>query len=132
MELYVGLDVSLKETSICVMDRDAQSLGRYQEMVQNLRQTGIRAEMFQGNPKNFGKQLQYADRRGCPVAIIQGVDEREKGEVQIKDLLEGKQIAQGIDSREEWTQERAAQVSVPEADMVAEVQKVLARYQEVD
>ncbi len=114
---------------VCVMDRDAESLGRYQKMVQSLRQAGVRAEMFQGNPKNFGKQLQYADRRGCPVAIIQGADERERGEVQIKDLLEGKKIAEGIESRKEWTQARAAQFSVKEADLVTEVQKVLARYQ---
>ncbi len=114
---------------VCVMDRDTESLGRYQKMVQSLRDAGIRAEMFQGNPKNFGKQLQYADRRGCPVAIIQGADERNKGEVQIKDLLEGKKIAENIESREEWTQTRAAQFSVKEADLVDEVQKVLARYQ---
>ncbi|HFC05056.1 MAG TPA: histidine--tRNA ligase, partial [Rhizobiales bacterium] len=63
------------------------------------------------------------------VAIIQGADEREKGEVQIKDLLEGKKIAEEIESREEWTEARAAQFSVKEADLVKEVEKVLARYQ---
>ena len=125
----LGSDEVMAPVVVCVMDRDAQSLGQYQKMVQTLRDAGIRAEMFQGNPKNFGKQLQYADRRGCPVAIIQGADERAKGEVQIKDLLEGKKIAEQIDNREEWTQERAAQVSVPEADLVAEVRKVLIRYQ---
>jgi len=126
----LGADEVMAPVVVCVMDRDAESLGRYQKMVQDLRQAGIRAEMFQGNPKNFGKQLQYADRRGCPVAIIQGADEREKGEVQIKDLLEGKKIAAEIDSREEWTQERAAQVSVPEKNLVEEVRKVLKRYRE--
>jgi len=122
-------DTVLPPVVVCVMDRDAESLGRYQKMVQSLRDAGVRAEMFQGNPKNFGKQLQYADRRGCPVAIIQGADERDKGEVQIKDLLEGKKIAEGIESRKEWTQTRAAQFSVKEDDLVEEVQKVLARYQ---
>jgi histidyl-tRNA synthetase len=34
--------------------------------------------MYQGNWKKFGNQLKYADRRGCPVAIIQGGDERAR------------------------------------------------------
>ncbi len=124
----LGAEEALAPVVVCVMDRDTESLGRYQKMVQSLREAGIRAEMFQGNPKNFGKQLQYADRRGCPIAIIQGADERDKGEVQIKDLLEGKKIAAEIESREEWTEARAAQFPVPEADLVAEVRKVLNRY----
>ena len=123
----LGADKVMAPVVVCVMDRDTESLGRYQRMVSDLRKAGIRAEMFQGNPKNFGKQLQYADRRGCPIAIIQGADEREAGEVQIKDLYEGKRIAEKIESREEWTQERAAQFSVKESDLVAEVQKLLAR-----
>ena len=45
-------------------DRDAEALGRYQRFTQALREAGIRAEMFQGNPKDFGRQLKYADRRG--------------------------------------------------------------------
>jgi len=123
----LGADKVMAPVVVCVMDRDTESLGRYQRMVSDLRKAGIRAEMFQGNPKNFGKQLQYADRRGCPIAIIQGADERESEQVQIKDLYEGKRMAEKIESREEWTQERAAQFSVPEVDLVAEVQKLLAR-----
>ena len=125
----LGADKVMAPVVVCVMDRDVESLGRYQKMVQDLRNAGIRAEMFQGNPKNFGKQLQYADRRGSPVAIIQGADEREKGEVQIKDLIEGRRMAEGIESREEWTRARAAQVSVPEAEMVEGVREILGRYE---
>ncbi len=44
-----------------------------------LRNEGIRAEMYQGNWKKFGNQLKYADRRNCPIAIIQGGDERAQG-----------------------------------------------------
>ena len=112
---------------VCIMDRDSESLGRYQKMVQDLRNAGIRAELFQGNPKQFGKQLQYADRRGSPLAIIQGEEERNSGMVQIKDLIAGAEAAKAIDSREEWTQVRAAQISVPEADLVAKVQELLGR-----
>ena len=108
----LGADTVPAPVVVCIMDRDAESLGRYQKMVQRLRDAGIRAELYQGNPKNFGNQLKYADRRGCPLAIIQGADERERGEVQIKDLALGARMSQTIDSREEWTEARAAQFTV--------------------
>jgi histidyl-tRNA synthetase len=115
---------------VCVMDRDADSLGRYQQMVQALRDAGIRAELYQGNPKQFGKQLQYADRRGSAVAVIQGGDERAAGQVQLKDLIAGAEAAKAIESREEWVEQKPAQVSVAETDLVAEVRSILARYED--
>ena len=108
---------------VTVMDRD--QLPAYQRMVAELRNAGIRAEMFVGNPKQFGKQLQYADRRSSPCVIIQGSDEREAGTVQIKDLIEGARIAAGIDSHEEYKAARPAQVTVAESDLVAEVRRIL-------
>lgn len=110
---------------VTVMDGDTEALGRYQKMTQELRNTGIRAEMYQGNWKKFGNQLKYADRRGCPVAVIQGSDERAAGEVQIKDLIEGKRQAEAIESNEEWRQARVAQTVVAEADMVGTVKQLL-------
>ncbi len=110
---------------VCVMDRDIESLGRYQAMTQKLRNANIRAEMYQGNPKQFGKQLQYADRRGSGIAIIQGSDEREAGEVQIKDLFEGKRLSENITDNEAWRAERPAQFSVKEDDLVDAVRKRL-------
>ncbi|MGI9512223.1 MAG: ATP phosphoribosyltransferase regulatory subunit, partial [Anderseniella sp.] len=113
---------------VCVMDRDPISLGNYQKMVQALRQAGIRAELYQGNPKQFGKQLQYADRRGSAVAVIQGSLERAEGQVLLKDLIAGAEASKTIESREEWVEQKPAQVSVAEADLVAEVRNILARY----
>ncbi|MGI9354969.1 MAG: histidine--tRNA ligase [Rhizobiaceae bacterium] len=110
---------------VTVMDRDIEAQAAYQKMVQELRGVGIRAEMFQGNPKQFGKQLQYADRRGSPVAIIQGSDERSRGMVQIKDLLEGARLAEEITDNEEWRSARVAQREVAVGDLVAEVRKTL-------
>ena len=108
---------------VTVMDRDA--LATYQGFVQQLRNAGIRAEMYQGNPNKFGKQLQYADRRGCPIAIIQGSDEREAGKLQIKDLIEGRKQAEAIASNEEWREARPGQFEIAVADLVAEVEKLL-------
>ena len=109
---------------VTVMDRDA--LPAYQGFVQKLRQAGIRAEMYQGNPNKFGKQLQYADRRGCPIAIIQGSDEREQGKLQIKDLIEGKREAAAIASNEDYRAARPGQFEIAESDLVDEVKRLLA------
>lgn len=115
---------------VTVMDGDTESLARYQKMTQELRAAGIRAEMYQGNWKKFGNQLKYADRRGCPLAIIQGGDERAEGTVQIKDLIEGARLAGEIEDNVTWRESRPAQVSIPEADIVATVRRMLAEQAE--
>ncbi|MCV3766826.1 histidine--tRNA ligase [Rhizobium sp. TRM95796] len=122
----LGADEVVAPVVVCVMDRDVESLGRYQKMVQQLRHAGIRAEMYQGNKKNFGDQLKYADRRSAPLAIIQGSSEREAGEVQIKDLIEGKRLSGEITDNVAWREARVAQVAVPEGELVERVRDMLA------
>lgn len=111
---------------VTVFDRDR--VADYQKMVAVLRQAGIRAELYLGNPKNMGNQLKYADRRNSPCVIIQGSDEKARGEVQIKDLIEGAKAAAAIASNQEWRETRPAQFSCAEADLVAKVREVLARH----
>lgn len=111
---------------VTVMDK--AEIPRYQKMVQDLRNAGIRAELYLGNPKKFGRQLEYADKRGAPCVIIQGADERAKGEVQIKDLIEGAKAAAAIKDNAEWKASRPAQISVPEADLVKAVRDIIARH----
>ena len=120
------LDMSdvVQPVVVLVMDKDTESLGRTQKMVSSLRLAGIRAEMYLGGA-GMKAQLKYADRRGCPIAVIQGGDEREKGEVQIKDLIEGARQAVAIAGHDEYRQARPGQVTVAEADLVAEVRKIL-------
>ena len=109
---------------VLVMDKDTESLGRYQQMVSSLRQAGIRAEMYLGG-SGMKAQMKYADRRGAPCVVIQGGDERANGEVQIKDLIAGAKAAAAITDNTEWRESRPAQVSVKEADLVATVQGIL-------
>lgn len=122
----LGADEVIAPVLITVMDGDVESMGRYQRFTQALRNEGIRAEMYQGNWKKFGNQLKYADRRGSPIAIIQGGDEREQGVVQIKDLIEGKRLSGEITDNTEWREARVAQIMVPEAELVAKVKEILA------
>jgi histidyl-tRNA synthetase len=109
---------------VLVMDRDTESLGRYQKMVAELRAAKIRAEMYLGGA-GMKAQMKYADRRGSPCVVIQGGDERANGEVQIKDLIEGKRLSEEITDNAEWREGRPAQVTAKEADLVSEVRKIL-------
>lgn len=106
---------------VTVMDRER--MAACQAMVAELRNAGIRAEVYLGNPKNFGNQLKYADKRNSPVAIIEGSDEAARGVVQIKDLALGAKIAAEA-SHEEW-KAQPAQFEVPRADLVAAVRRIL-------
>ena len=71
--------------------------------------------------------MKYADKRGSPLVVIQGGDEKAKGEVQIKDLVEGARQAQAIGSHEDYKAARPAQLAVPEARLVEAVKEALAR-----
>jgi len=106
---------------VTVMDK--ARMADYQGMVAELRQAGIRAEVYLGNPKNFGNQLKYADKRSSPVAVIVGGDEFDKGVVQIKDLILGAQLAENA-TLEEY-KERPSQYEVPRGDLIAKVREIL-------
>ncbi|OIP87259.1 MAG: histidine--tRNA ligase [Rhodobacterales bacterium CG2_30_65_12] len=107
---------------VTVMDRER--MADYFQMVGELRAAGIRAEVYLGNPKNFGNQMKYADKRGAPVAVIEGGDEKLRGVVQIKDLILGSKIAENA-TLEEW-KERPSQVEVSRGELVDEVRKMLS------
>jgi histidyl-tRNA synthetase len=115
---------ALAPVVVLVMDRDR--LGDYQRMVGELRNAGIRAEMYVGT-SGMKAQMKYADKRGSPLVVIQGGDEKAKGEVQIKDLARGTELASGVESREDYKEARLAQFSVPEADLVRAVREALAK-----
>ncbi|MDI6028711.1 histidine--tRNA ligase [Corticibacterium sp. UT-5YL-CI-8] len=117
---------------VLVMDRDTESLGGYQKMVSQLRQAGIRAEMYLGG-SGMKPQMKYADRRGAPVVVIQGGDERNAADeggnprpmVQIKDMVAGAELAAGIAGNAEYKEARPGQVTVPQAELVATVRGIL-------
>lgn len=107
---------------VLVMDRD--QIGTYQRMVSDLREAGIRSELYLGG-SGMKAQMKYADRRGAPCAIIQGTNEREEGVVQIKDLEEGKRLSMDIADNQAWREARPAQVTVPTGEIVPTVRSIL-------
>ena len=52
-------------------------------------------------------QLKYADKRGSICAVIQGSNEREKGEVAIRDLILGAELASSAKDRADYLELRA-------------------------
>jgi histidyl-tRNA synthetase len=110
---------------VLVLDRDR--IADYQKMAQALRSAGIRAELYLGE-SGMKAQMKYADRRGAPCVVIQGGDEKAKGEVQIKDLILGATLT-SLKDRDEYLKKQAeAQFAVPDQKLVEEVRRVLSRH----
>lgn len=103
----LGAEEPLGPVVVLVLDKEQTA--RYQAITSRLRRAGIRAEMFMGNTKNFGKQVAYADKRNSPAVIIEGTQERELGKVQIKDLIAGKEAAKAIADNAEYKAARPGQ-----------------------
>jgi histidyl-tRNA synthetase len=126
--IHLGkIDAKAEPGPVVVTVFDKDRLADYQRMAQVLREAGIRAELYLGAGK-MGPQLKYADKRGAPCVVIQGGDEKAKGEVQIKDLIEGAKAAAAIASNQEWRETRPAQFAVKEDKLVEAVREVLARH----
>jgi histidyl-tRNA synthetase len=114
---------------VTVMDKDR--IGDYQRMVASLRAAGVAAELYLGS-SGFNAQMKYADKRRSPCVVIQGSSEKDAGQVQVKDLILGAELAalgrEGKDREDYLERQKQAQFAVAEDDLVAAVQQVLARY----
>lgn len=95
----------------------------YQKMAYELRQAGIKAEVYVGANKSLKKQLKYADRKKCPVAIMVGSNEAEQGIVSVRNLKLGAELAKTITDKREW--QAQVQKEVPRAEMVSYIQSIL-------
>jgi len=123
LERMDALEQSVKPpVIICAFDRAL--MGDYFKMARELRAANIRAEVFIGSG-NVTKQMKYADRRGSQIAVLMGEDELAKGEVTLKDLYLGAEMAKAIESNEEWKESRPAQETVTRAAFVTAVKAML-------
>jgi histidyl-tRNA synthetase len=110
---------------IVVLALDKNEIASSFAMARELRSAGFRAEAYVGT-KKFGDQLKYADKRGAAIAVIEGGDERARGEVVLKDLALGAELAKSIESRAAWTQGRPAQHAVKRSELAEKVRAMLA------
>ena len=74
-----------KPVIVCVMDE--KYLKNYYEILKILRENNINSEIFLDSKKNLGKQLNYANKRQCPVAVICGENEFKENTVTLKNIL---------------------------------------------
>ncbi|EJF85255.1 histidine--tRNA ligase [Bartonella rattimassiliensis] len=109
---------------VLMMDKEPEAVVRYQKMVIQLRNAGIRAELYLG-ALGIKAQMKYADRRKAPCVVIQGSQERESGKIQIKDLIEGARLSHEIKDNQTWRESRPAQVMVDEEQLIQAVQDIL-------
>ncbi|WP_208431574.1 histidine--tRNA ligase [Bartonella doshiae] len=120
----------VKETAgpvvVLMMDKEQEAVARYQKMVMQLRNAGIRAELYLG-ASGMKAQMKYADRRQAPCVVIQGSQEHQEGKIQIKDLVEGARLSHEIKDNQTWRESRPAQITVDEEHLVKTVQDILAR-----
>jgi histidyl-tRNA synthetase len=110
---------------VLVMDKD--QIAQYQRLVSTLRQAGIKAELYLGG-SGMKAQMKYADKRGSVCVVIQGSDEREKGQVLIKDLILGATLASAPDREAYLKAQAEAQFAVSEGEMIEAVHRVLGRH----
>ena len=73
-----------KPVLVCVMDE--KYLKNYYEIVDQLRENNINAEIFLDTKKNLGKQLTLANKRELNIAVICGDNEFNEGTVTLKNL----------------------------------------------
>lgn len=74
-----------RPADVLVMCFEAEMIGYYHRIAGTLRSAGISAEVFP-EPKKLGQQFSYAEKKGIPVGIICGPDEKASGTINWKDL----------------------------------------------
>lgn len=121
-------DTASQRPLVIIVAAEKDQSAAYLKMAAELRARGVRAEAFVGGG-NMGKQLKYADRRQATAAVIVGSNEREAGEVTIKDLALGAELAKGITDNKQWREDQPAQLTVSRDSWVDSVMDVLARHQ---
>ena len=83
---------------ICILD--SKYLKKYYETLDYLRENGINSELYLDSTKNLKKQLTYADKKGCPVAVIVGESEVKENKFTLKNLKSLKENDQKTVSKE--------------------------------
>ena len=98
-----------KPVIVCVMDE--KYLKNYYEILKTLRDNNINSEIFLDSKKNLGKQLTYANKRECSVAVICGDNEFKENTITLKNLLGAK----GENN----------QITIPKENLINEIKKLI-------
>jgi histidyl-tRNA synthetase len=88
-ELGMGPRGAMADLFVTIFSAD--SLTANLTIANQLRAAGLNVEVALDAHERLGKQLQAANRRGIPFAVIQGPDEQATGEVVVRNLVSGDQ-----------------------------------------
>jgi histidyl-tRNA synthetase len=119
----IKLGEATSQVLVTVMDRDQTPA--YLAMVAELRNEGIRTEIYSGDTKNLTRQVKYGDKVGIPIAVIAGSNEFEEGQVTIKNMAAGADRADATSDREDWLKAEGFQIKVGRKDMIPQIKKML-------
>lgn len=125
LEALGKLERSKLSSPVVVLVMDQENKGVYQKMVQDLRNAGIKSELYLGT-SGMRAQMKYADKRAASLVVIQGEDELAENSVTIKDMYEGAEMSKEIEDNKEWREARVAQKTVKTTELVATVREMLA------
>ena len=89
---------NIEPVLICILD--SKFFKKYYETLNYLRDNGINSELYLDSTKNLKKQLTYADKKGCPVAVIVGESEIKENNFTLKNLKSSKENDQKTVSKE--------------------------------
>ncbi len=120
---YANAAKAAADGPVFVVLFDDEMMSEYQLIAQRLRSAGIPTEVFYGTRKALKKQLSYADKKNCRIAILLGSNEFEKGVVTVRNLKLGKSLANEITDKTEWR--NRVQKEVPNDQLVEYVQDQL-------
>ncbi|HQT54257.1 MAG: histidine--tRNA ligase [Phenylobacterium sp.] len=109
---------------VVVIAFSVDDMAAYYGVVGELRAAGIAAEVYLGS-SGMRPQMKYADRRMSPAAIMLGGDEIAAGTVTIKDLDLGRELSAGVTENAEWREQRPGQQTLPRAELVPALRRIL-------
>ena len=98
-----------KPAIVCVMNE--KYIKNYYKILKVLRDNNINSEIFLDSKKNLGKQLTYANKKQCPVAVICGENEFKDNTITLKNLL-------GVKGENN-------QITFPKENLVNEIKKFI-------
>jgi histidyl-tRNA synthetase len=125
LKARAGAESFAVDPLVVVLVLDKGAVAESFRLAAELRAAGIRAEAYVGE-SGMKAQLKYADKRGAAIAVIEGADERARGEVTLKDLALGAELAKSTESRAAWVKDRPAQQSVKRAALIESVRAMLS------
>ncbi|MDR1543213.1 MAG: histidine--tRNA ligase [Prevotellaceae bacterium] len=111
------------EGAVIIINFDDKLMGEYQRIAAELRAENLRVEIYYGDQRQLKKQLQYADQKNCPVALLLGEDELKKGVVSVRNLKLGKELSTTITDKTEW--KNRVQFEVERKNLTKSVLKIL-------